>query len=206
MSRLDHLVLATRELDRTVDWVAQTLGVRPAPGGRHPGAGTRNFLLSLGPGHYLEVIGPDPDQPEPAVPRWFLIDVIDRPRLTAWVASSNRLEEDVARAAEHGYDLGPIDARSRTTPEGEVLRWRMTRRRHSDVAIVPTLIDWGTTRHPSATAPGGASLVSFRAEHPDVDRVTTVLAALSLDLELTTGEEPRLFAEISGPAGRLTLS
>lgn len=206
MKRLDHLVLAAPDLEPAVDWVARALGVRPAPGGRHPGVGTRNFLLGLGPGSYLEVIGPDPDQPEPAVPRPFGIDMIERPRLTAWVAKSARLEEAAARAAEHGYDLGPIEDMSRLTPDGEVLRWRLTRRRQSDIAVVPLLIDWAQTRHPSATAPGGASLVSFAAEHPEPGRIREVLDALELQLDVGMGPEPRLAARLSGPAGLLELS
>ena len=199
-------MLASRDPARTVAWLGDALGVRPAFGGRHPGAGTRNFLLSVGPGRYLEVIGPDPDQPEPKVPRWFLIDEVDEPRLTAWVAKSGRLEEDAARASAEGFDLGPIHERSRTTPDGEVLRWRMTRRRQSAVEVVPTLIDWQDTRHPSTTAPSGASLVSFRAEHPKPDEVHRVLSALSLGLEVTAGPQPRLFAELTGPAGQVRLA
>lgn len=202
---LDHLVLATPELEPTVDWVADRLGVRPAPGGRHPGVGTRNCLLSLGPGHYLEVIGPDPDQPEPQEPRPFGIDLIEGPRLTAWVVKSADLVGAVQKANQHGYELGAIQDMSRTTPDGHVLRWRLTRRRQSTVAAVPMLIDWGETRHPSTTAPTGVTLVAFRAEHPQPDRVRELYAALGLDLEVRHGSEPRLSATLSGPAGRLEL-
>lgn len=206
MQELDHLVLATHDLEPTVDWVAQGLGVRPAPGGQHLGVGTRNYLLSLGPGQYLEVIGPDADQPEPSEPRPFGIDLIERPRLTAWVAKSTRLEEAVTGAAQRGYDLGPIREMSRTTPDGEVLRWRLTRRRLSTVAVIPMLIDWGDTRHPSTIAPTGVSLVAFRAVHPEPDHVRDVLAALSLDLDVSIGLKPCLTAKLSGPAGLLELS
>lgn len=204
--RLDHLVLATRDLDATVDQVAEALGVRPAPGGQHPGVGTRNFLLSLGDGHYLEVIGPDQDQPPPAEPRPFGIDDLDQPRLMAWAARSERLEQDAAAAAGQGHDLGPIRKMSRTAPGGEVLAWRLTRFPAPGVAVIPFLIDWGETRHPSTTAPRGASLVSFGAQHPDPERIMTVLDALGLSLDVTAGPEPRLNARLSGPEGILDLA
>lgn len=168
--------------------------------------GTRNFLVGLGPGRYLEIIGPDPDQPEPTEPRPFGIDAIDHPRLIAWVAKSPNVEEAVAKAAQLGYDLGPIQYMSRTTPDGQVLRWRLTRRRLSNVTVIPLLIDWGDTRHPSADAPPGASLLSFRAEHPQPGYEREVLAALGLDLAVTSGPEPLLMATLSGPAGSLKLS
>lgn len=202
----DHLVLATPDLERTVGWVAQKLGVQPGPGGQHLGVGTHNCLLGLGPGHYLEVIGPDPAQPEPAEPRPYGIDGIDRVRLMAWVAKSDRLETAVAVAAEHRYDLGTIREMSRTTPDGEVLRWRLTRRRQSGVDVIPLLIDWGDTRHPSTTAPAGASLLAFKAEHPEPGRIREVLVALGIDLEVTMGPEACLIARLSGPAGVLELS
>lgn len=203
--RLDHLVLATRTLELTVEWAGDALGVKLAAGGRHPGRGTRNFLLGLGDMHYLEVIGPDPDQPEPEDGRPFGIDALDRPRLVAWGARSANLEHDAAAAAGHGHDLGPIQAMSRTTPAGEVLAWRLTRMPSPGVAVIPFLIDWGDTRHPSTTAPGGASLVAFRAEHPDPERVRTVLEAMGLNLEVGSGPEPRLEAHLAGPAGTLDL-
>lgn len=95
---------------------------------------------------------------------------------------------------------------TRTTPDGQILRWRLTQRFPSEVTVLPLLIDWGDTRHPSATAPAGTSLVTFRAEHPQPEDVTKVLDALGVDLEVSIGPEPCLVAQLSGPSGRLHLS
>ena len=63
---------------------------RATPGGQHPGLGTRNALIALGPSMYLEIVGPDPEQPKPLEPRWFCINDLAAPRLVAWAAKSER--------------------------------------------------------------------------------------------------------------------
>ena len=81
---LDHLVYATPDLDASVEELAERLGTDPVPGGAHPGWGTRNALIGLGPGSYLEVIGPDPGQPRSDHPRPLLIDELTSARLVTW--------------------------------------------------------------------------------------------------------------------------
>ena len=90
MSRIDHLVYATPDLAAGVERVEKLLGVRAVPGGQHPGAGTRNALIGLGDQVYLEIIGPDPDQPKPPRARRFGIDELKSPRLVTWAAKRYR--------------------------------------------------------------------------------------------------------------------
>ncbi|MFB7632383.1 VOC family protein [Streptomyces sp. NPDC056149] len=176
---LDHLVYATPDLDRTVAEVAELTGVRPVLGGGHPGRGTRNHLLGLGSGGYLEIIGPDPAQPEPARPRWFGIDALDGPRLVTWAVRVTGIAGRVARARAAGYDPGDPVAMSRRTPDGTELAWRLTPP-GAGGDLAPFLLDWGDTPHPAGAGLPAVPLLSLSATHPDPAAVRAAWAALGV--------------------------
>jgi hypothetical protein len=206
LAQIDHLVYATPDLDLGVKTIETILGVRATPGGQHPGMGTRNALAALGPASYLEIIGPDPDQPKPSGSRRFGIDDLKAPRLIGWVAKSRELEAVSAKAAALGIPLGAVIPGSRKRPDGVVLSWRYTD--PNTVAadrLVPYFIDWGSSPHPSATAARGATLVQLRAEHPDAARVQKMLDTLGLALHVDKGSAPALIATIDSPRGRVEL-
>jgi hypothetical protein len=206
LARLDHLVYATPDLSLGVETIEKLFGVRATPGGQHPGLGTRNALVALGPSSYLEIIGPDPEQPKPAGRRRFGIDELKAPRIVRWVAKGTALEQFAATAASKGVSLGPVIPGSRRRPDGVVLSWRYTDP-NVDVAngLVPFFIDWGSSPHPSATAARGATLAQVRAEHPDAARVQTMLDTLALDLHVQKGTAPAIIATINSPRGRVEL-
>jgi Glyoxalase-like domain len=99
-------------------------GIHAQAGGKHVGLGTHNALLALGPQTYLEIIGPDPDQPEPPVPRPFGIGDITRGQLVGWALACDDIDQAVAEARSHGYDPGEVVDGCRVGPAGTVLRWR----------------------------------------------------------------------------------
>jgi len=206
LTQVDHLVFATPDLELGVNTIEKLLGVRATPGGQHPGVGTRNALVALGPTSYLEIIGPDPEQPTPAGPRRFGIDALKAPRLITWVAKSSALDALSAKAAGFGVPLGSVIPGSRKRPDGVTLSWRYTDPNTVTAdRLVPYFIDWGKSPHPSATAARGATLVALRAEHPDAERVQKMLDVLGLDLRVEKGSAPALIATLDSPRGRVEL-
>ena len=206
MARVDHLVYATHDLNRGVEEIEKLLGVRATPGGQHPGRGTRNALITLGPAIYLEIIAPDPEQPPPKTPRPFGIDGLKESRLVAWAANASDLGRLRDEAERKGARLGEVMSGSRRRTDGVLLSWRYTDPQTvlAD-GLVPFFIDWGQSPHPARTAAQGASLIALRAEHPDAQRVQRLLNELGLDLPVQTGATPALVAIIDSPRGRVEL-
>ncbi len=201
---LDHLIYRTPDLQVAIEQLAERLDVRATMGGRHPGRGTWNALLSLGERWYLEIIAPDPEQAPPP-PNSPLGAPGGTARLGTWAIRPPDIETAAARALEGGVDLGPVQPMSRETTGGELLEWRLTTGLRPEHGLVPFLIDWGETPHPATSTPKGCTLLGLRAEHPDPDLVRPALAALDLDLALTQGPTPALIATIETPNGVVEL-
>ena len=203
---VDHLVYAAPALGPAIADLERRLGVRATPGGQHPGEGTRNAIIPLGPAVYLEIVAPDPSQPSPPRPRWFGIDELRAPRLVTWAAKGTRLDELVVAARRIGLPIGPVRSGSRHRPDGTTLTWELTDPLTTVAdGIVPFFIDWGTSPHPAGTGPRDIALVGLRAEHPDGDRIGARLLQLGVDLEVTVARGPALIATLETPRGRLEL-
>ncbi len=215
MAVIDHLVLAVPDLPSAIDWFEGATGVRPAIGGSHEGMGTQNALVSLGE-CYLELLAPDPDQPDPSssgTPRPFGIDeaLADGGGAMVLVGFAVRPDDgetidDLAdEMFDAGHDVGPYVDMSRLTPDGGRLAWRLTMPTRR---TLPFLIDWGDTPRPNVTQPGGVELVDVTIVHPRPFDVLGIVAALSLDITVTApepGGAAGLSATFSGDAGELTL-
>ena len=199
---LDHLVLATPDLAATAASFAAATGVTPAPGGRHVGLGTANQLVGLGAGRYLEIIGPDPDQPASERPRPLRVDNVTDAQLVTWAVRPADLDATVATARRRGHDPGPPRAMSRRSAEGELLQWRLTPAPFgADGGLVPFLIDWGATPHPTTRALPSVELLDLYGTHPDPASVPAALAALDVTLRIEAAARVALHAVLRTPAG-----
>ena len=178
---IDHLVYATPDLDEGIQTIERLTGVTPSAGGRHPGRGTRNALVALGPGSYLEIVGPDPAQDPFPTRRWLGVDTVTVPSLTTWAARSDDLPALVERAGRAGITLGAVQSGERTRADGVRLSWSLTNPAPFIAGgVVPFFIDWGASPHPSSSAAAGVRLVEFWIEHPDVEGVARMVDVLGL--------------------------
>ena len=225
---LDHLVVAARTLEEGAQFIADTLGVESAAGGTHVAMGTHNRLVGLWGGAYLEIISVDPQAEHeraagaaPARPRWFALDdsaMRDRlergPYLAHWAARVPRPKDLGRWQSQYPARIASVVPMAR----GE-LTWRLTVPEDGAFpswqgvgdGIVPTLIQWDTTAHPSARLPAnGCALKRLKARHPRADEVLAQLRWLGADhlieVEPATDEAPALVAEIETPSGLRTLA
>lgn len=201
---LDHIVFATRDLAQTADWLRRTVGIEPDIGGSHVGLGTANRLCRLGDGAYLEVIGPDPSQPEPAQPRPFGLDDLDAAGVATWCVRTTGLPALVARMQAAGREVaGPL-AMERVAPGGR-LSWELLLPESTAGGIVPFAIDWGDTPHPSTSVAAAVELISVQGFHPDPQGVAADLALLGASLAVMAAPDPELRVEVRGPGGQVVL-
>ena len=203
---IDHIVFASSDLQRGMDEIEALLGVRPVAGGHHPEYGTRNALLSLGPGVYLEIVARDPDIPSPKRGALVNISADDDSRLVTWVFRTEDIAQTAMAAQREALGLGPVLSGSRKKPDGSEISWKFTDPYAMPMdGAIPFLIDWGNTSHPSAATPYGGRLVELIIEHPDADLVSHALSVLGAEVKVVDSDEFRLTATIETQNGLITV-
>ncbi|MFB7496473.1 VOC family protein [Streptomyces sp. NPDC056161] len=211
---LDHLVIACPDLADGVRRFAGLCGVQPVPGGSHPNRGTANHLVGMtnadAPGSqtYIEIIGPDPQQDTSAMDRLGLdVHTVTSFRLHTWAVRPADFDAQVARAAADGIDIGTVHDAARTTPSGDVLAWRLTRREPLPLAgCQPFLIDWGTSTHPSTRLEPVLTLEEFEVRSPDAAGTGAALARLGAAVPVVPSSAFGLRAVFTGPTGRFEVT
>jgi hypothetical protein len=205
-ARIDHLVLATPDLELGVRYVQEHFGVDPEPGGSHPVYGTRNALVGLGQHCYLEIIGPDPEILGSDEVKVFGIHTRKQPSLVTWAVQGNDLEDFAEAARAELIDLGAVTVGNRRQPDGRELTWKFTDPLAARMGgVLPFFIDWGASPHPAASLSGDCRLLDFKLQHPHVGEVQKRLDFLGLDVRVEPAAEPRIMARIRTPSGDIDL-
>jgi hypothetical protein len=206
---LDHISFAAGPagLEKTAEYLSQLLGEEFVDGGNHPRFGTRNRVLGLAGGQYLEVVS-----------------VLDHP-----ASDKAPFGQAVRSRAESGGgwlgwviavdDISQVESRlerpsvpgNRHRPDGVELRWRQigVKGLQSDPQL-PFFIQWETPaeEHPSTSASGRIRLAGLEIAG-DPERVSRWMGGPTTDwgggTEVTwhapNGTPGLLTATFSTPAG-----
>jgi hypothetical protein len=179
-AQFDHLVVAIRSLPEGIAEFERLVGVKAVVGGKHPGRGTENALVSLGDGRYVEIIAPQAGAT--LSPRDESMRQLDRLRIINWAISVGDVDEAVAALKGAGFATTPPQPGSRVTPSGERLEWTTFALGDPSIAAAPFFIRWSpATKHPSTTAAGGCTMAKLTVQDPSSDRLATALASLGVD-------------------------
>jgi hypothetical protein len=204
---LDHIILGCSDLDRGIAFVETRTGIRAAFGGVHPGRGTRNALMSLGGQRYLEIMAPDPAQPNVTNPLAPQLKTLIDPRLVMWAAHPGDLALFAQKLREANIAFEGPTPGSRKRSDGIVLHWRTLVLKDNASGMLPFFIEWSADSvHPSADSPKGCSLVRFKASSPNRDALEKRVALLGLDLAVISEARAPIRATVAGPRGNLDLT
>ncbi len=204
---LDHLVWATRSPVEDCDWFEQATGVRPVPGGAHPGFGTRNDLVGFrGQSQYLELLSSDPNQ-DIQGPMGERLQALEQGGLFHWAARHPDLDRVHQRALDQGMRSSGVMPLSRARPDGTLLEWKLViLGGHSHGGLMPFFIDWGDCPHPAAELPAAGELRRFELVTPEHRELRASLEAFDLEVTVNSGPQPNMRAELATARGDLLLT
>ena len=201
---IDHFILAINDMERGVAEFERMTGVRPVFGGVHPGRGTQNALASLGDGRYIEVLAPDPKQPNPKQPIEGLT-ALKTLTPSGWALGTTDTFALQARLNGREIETTGNMPGSRALPDGSRLEWSTFGVARPNHRWMPFFIKWNDpAKQPSRTAPGGCRLESVTIEDPNPDPLTHVLATAGLKSALTKSDASRMTIVLQCPKGRVT--
>ncbi|NOX52263.1 MAG: VOC family protein [Gammaproteobacteria bacterium] len=204
MIQFDHFVLAAPDLETAKEEFADLTGCVAKDGGAHPGRGTHNALCCFGKEErtYLEIIAPDPRQPEDSTMAKAFQNMSGLTPLH-WAVATGDLPSMAQHISKLDLQPSPIRDMSRLQPDGQQLDWQlMGIKGHTLGGILPFFINWMDCPHPATTTPfaGSAELV--------ISIPTDTLHELLNDIQqvaLIRGE-PGVSLAINSPKGSVEFS
>lgn len=160
--RLDHLSYAcsTQEIADVIQRIGGDLGATFVDGGRHPSFGTRNFILPLAHGSYIEVVSAldHPAAEKAPFGRAVAQAAVEGGGWFSWVVAVDDIspvEKRVGRGAREGH---------RIRPDGTELCWKQLGVLNvMEDPELPFFVEWScpSTEHPSS---GGSPVAIERIE------------------------------------------
>jgi hypothetical protein len=136
----DHFIILTSNLEAAMQ-TYRRLGFGVRPGGEHPAMGSRNALIAIADGTYIELVGFK--DTALAVKSYWRAGV-ERLRIGegfgGYVLASNDLAADVAQIKRRALVYDEPKPGSRVRPDGQRVEWQMSMFNGSPIGLLPFLI------------------------------------------------------------------
>ncbi|MBU2948734.1 VOC family protein [Zobellia uliginosa] len=201
---LDHIVYTVQDLEAATLTLEKKLGVKAVFGGYHPTQGTKNALINLDNGTYLELLAADDLNMNILTPRWMGIDILTKDQITRWALKSEQLEKDAEIVKQYLPEMGNITGGSRNTANGSLLKWQLILPlAKPEVELMPFMVDWSQTEtHPHDALPHmDCKLIELYGTHPDPDLLRVTFKNLGINLRIESNKNISLKAIIQCPNG-----
>jgi hypothetical protein len=203
---LDHVIWAVPDLENYVDRFEAITSIRPSYGGEHTNGVTANYLLSLGPCTYLEILGLKsgitPDN------LGDMASMYAHEHVAGFALSTNlKNVPDSMPDSMKGITLGPLSKGGRTKPDGSKLAWQTAFLSDFNFGqgTFQFVIDWLSEPHPAKTAQSGISLVGLTIAHPDAPKLKTLVETNGLPIVLQPAGKSGMWLTLKGPTGTIIL-
>jgi len=199
---LDHVIWAVPNLDDYVERFTKLTSIEPIYGGEHTNGVTANYLVSLGPCTYLEIVGPKKGA--------LLADLgeqaksYSREHMAGFAFSADL---DAPPEMLQALNLGERRTGGRVKPDGSALSWQTASL--SDLNLgkdkFQFVINWLSEPHPATTSAKGASIIQLTIAHPQSVRLRGVVESNNLPIVLQPAGKPNIWLTISTPNGSVVL-
>lgn len=204
---VDHIVYCVTDLNQACQNFCDKTGIMPSEGGRHLDKGTCNALVRIGVETYLEILAIDINNKNIKSERWMGIDKIKENRVTRWAIKSNRISKDADQLNRFNPELGIIEKGKRILRDGSSLEWTLTDPGSSPaISIIPFLLHWGASSHPTNHIPFECRLSELKFSHPTAYKFSTLFKSLNIDTEILEFPTPIIEMTLETPNGKITLS
>lgn len=205
--KIDHIVYAVPDLEAAILEFEAMTGVRPTFGGYHQHKGTKNALVNIGDGAYLELITVDQENTTISAPRWMGVDLIQEAKVTRWSLKSDQLEQDSQALRSYHAKMGLIEGGQRNTAAGDLLSWMMIMPlAEPAVEIAPFVTSWGENSvHPTQNLSPVCPLLDIQFVHPEPVALADLWRQLGLNYPILAGTTPQIKVVLDCPKGNIEL-
>ena len=203
---IDHIVYAVPDLHKAIKALGKKLGVEPVYGGKHQTFGTHNALVGLGKGCYLELLAADQENTDVFPPRWMGVDIISKPTITRWAIVSDDIDEQARKLQNINPDMGHVQQGMRRKTDGSLLRWKLAMPLPKpEVEVIPFILDWQGSIHPSHDLENTCSIHSFSLGHPNARYMSHALKQAGIEADIQESEQSFIKLQLKTPNGIVDL-